>query len=82
MRNDAIGFWQLPGPWADVPHFNIPGAAIAYAVYLVGTLAALISRYRGLRAIEALGLIAIPFLFNLVMTLGRRLAHAGTGRAC
>jgi cyclic beta-1,2-glucan synthetase len=70
MRNDAMGFWQLPGPWADVPHFNVAGAAIAYAVYLVGTLAALISRYRGLRAIEALGLIAIPFLFNLVMTLG------------
>jgi cyclic beta-1,2-glucan synthetase len=70
MRNDGMGFWQLPGPWADVPHFDAAGAAIAYAVYLVGTLAALLSRYRGLRAIEALGLIGVPFLFNLVMTLG------------
>jgi cyclic beta-1,2-glucan synthetase len=70
MRNDSIGFWQLPGPWSDVPHFDAAGAAIAYAVYVGGSLAALLSRYRGLRPIEALGLIAIPFLFNLVMVLG------------
>jgi cyclic beta-1,2-glucan synthetase len=70
MRNDSLGFWQLPGPWSDVPHFNVTGAAIAYVVYVVGSLAALLSRHRGLRAIEALGLIAIPFLFNLVMVLG------------
>jgi cyclic beta-1,2-glucan synthetase len=70
MRNDSIGFWQLPGPWSDVPHFNATGAEIAYAVYVIGSLAALLSRYRGLRAIEAVGLIAIPFLFNLVMVLG------------
>jgi cyclic beta-1,2-glucan synthetase len=70
MRNDSIGFWQLPGPWSDVPHFDIAGAAIAYAVYIGGSLAALLSRYRGLRPIEAIGLIATPFLFNLVMVLG------------
>jgi cyclic beta-1,2-glucan synthetase len=70
MRNDSIGFWQLPGPWSDVPHFNASGALIALIVYVVGSLAALLSRYRGLRIIEALGLIAIPFLFNLVMVLG------------
>src|ERR1700691_5389036 len=22
MRNDAAGFWQLAGPWSDVPDFN------------------------------------------------------------
>jgi len=70
LRNDSIGFWQLPGPWLDVPRFDVAGAAIAYVVYLVGSLAALLSRYRGLRPIEALGLIALPFLFNLVMVLG------------
>ncbi len=70
MRNDAAGFWQLAGPWSDVPHFNVAGASIAYAIYLTGSLAALLSRRRGLRTIEALGLIAIPFLFNLVVTLG------------
>jgi cyclic beta-1,2-glucan synthetase len=70
MRNDSIGFWQLPGPWSDVPHFNGSGAIIAYTVYVGGSLAALLSRYRGLRIIEAVGLIAIPFLFNLVMVLG------------
>lgn len=70
MRNDSIGFWQLPGPWSDVPHFDVAGAAIAYVVYIGGSLAALLSRYRGLRPIEAIGLIAIPFLFNLVMVLG------------
>ena len=70
MRNDSIGFWQLPGPWSDVPHFNGSGAIIAHIVYVGGSLAALLSRYRGLRIIEAVGLIAIPFLFNLVMVLG------------
>jgi cyclic beta-1,2-glucan synthetase len=70
LRNDSIGFWQLPGPWADVPHFNASGALIAYCVYIAGSLAALLSRYRGLRAIESIGLIAIPILFNLVMVLG------------
>src|SRR5947209_1649773 len=70
LRNDSIGFWQLPGPWADVPHFNFTGALIAIVVYVVGSLVALMSRYRGLRPVEALGLIAIPFLFNLVMVLG------------
>ncbi len=70
MRNDSIGFWQLPGPWSDVPHFDAAGAAIAYCVYVGGSLAALLSRYRGLRPIEAVGLMAIPFLFNLVMVLG------------
>src|SRR5271170_4204927 len=33
-RNNAIGFWQLPGPWKDVPYFDVSGAAIAYGVYL------------------------------------------------
>jgi cyclic beta-1,2-glucan synthetase len=70
MRNDSMGFWQLPGPWADAPHFNIAGAAIAYAIYIVGSLVALLSARRGLRPIEAIGLIAIPFLFNLVMAMG------------
>ena len=70
MRNDSAGFWQFAGPWSDVPHFNVAGAAIAYVIYVGGSLAALLSRYRGLRAVEALGLIAIPFLFNLVVTLG------------
>lgn len=70
QRNDFLSFWQLAGPWADVPRFNVAGAAIAYAVYLGGTLAALISAHRALRPIEAVGLVAIPFLFNLVITLG------------
>ena len=70
MRNDAAGFWQLAGPWSDVPRFNAAGAAIAYAIYIVGSLAALLSRHRALLAVESLGLIAVPFLFNLIVTLG------------
>ena len=64
LRNDSIGFWQLPGPWVDVPRFDVAGAAIAYVVYVGGSLAALLSRYRGLRASEAVGLVALPFLFG------------------
>src|SRR5581483_7742450 len=61
VRNNAIGFWQLPGPWKDVPFFNLSGAEIAYAVYLGGFLCALVLGRRGLRAVEALSLIATPF---------------------
>ncbi len=70
QRNDSLGFWQLAGPWADVPRFNVADATIAYCVYVGGALAALIGGYRALRPIEAVGLIAIPFLFKLGIALG------------
>jgi len=70
QRNDSIGFWQLPGPWADVWRFNAAGATIALTAYAGGTIMALISGFRGLRLIEASSLIAVPFLFNLLMTIG------------
>src|SRR5271165_5394030 len=67
QRNDSLGFWQLPGPWADVWRFNSPGATIALIVYVGGAIMALIAGFRGLRFIEALGLIAVPFLFSLLL---------------
>ncbi|MGD0642481.1 MAG: hypothetical protein ABSC22_17185, partial [Roseiarcus sp.] len=70
QRNDSLGFWQLAGPWADVVRFNVAGAAIGYAIYLCGTLAALSGSSRALRPIEAIGLVAIPFLLNFIVTLG------------
>ena len=70
QRNDSIGFWQLPGPWADVWRFNPAGATIALIVYTGGSIMALIAGFRGLRLIEALSLIAVPFLFNLLMAIG------------
>jgi cyclic beta-1,2-glucan synthetase len=68
-RNNSIGFWQLPGPWKDVPLFNAAGAAIAYGVYLCGALGALLIARRALTLVEAICLVATPFLFNVVMTL-------------
>jgi cyclic beta-1,2-glucan synthetase len=70
QRNDSIGFWQLPGPWADVWRFNLPGAAIALVLYTGGSIMALGAGFRGLRLIESLSLIAAPFLFNLLMAVG------------
>jgi cyclic beta-1,2-glucan synthetase len=70
QRNDSLGFWQLAGPWADVPRLNVGDAVIAYAIYLGGTLAALTGACRALRPIEAVGMVAIPFLFKLILTLG------------
>ena len=70
QRNDSIGFWQLPGPWADVWRFDAAGATIALIAYAGGSTLALISAFRGLRLIEALSLIAVPFLFNLLMATG------------
>ena len=70
QRNDGLAFWQLVGPWADVARFNVTGAAIAYAFYIVGTLFALSSVHRPLRPIEAAGLIVTPFMFNLLVALG------------
>src|ERR1700733_6226884 len=69
-RNDSLGFWQLPGPWADVFRFDPPGAAIALVIYAGGSILALIGGFRGLRLIEALSLIAVPFLFNLMLAIG------------
>src|SRR6478752_9508725 len=69
-RNDSLGFWQLPGPWADVFRFDPPGATIALTIYFGGSILALIGGFRGLRVIEALSLIAVPFLFNLLLAIG------------
>ena len=60
----------MPGPWADVLRFNVAGATIALIVYVGGSIMALIAGFRGLRLIEALSLIAFPFLFNLLVALG------------
>src|SRR5574337_128232 len=86
LRNDGLGFWQLPGPWLDVFRFNAPDAALALIVYVAGAVMALIGGYRGLRVIEALSLIAVPFLFNILLVIGAdwHMAEIGgfvTGRA-
>ena len=47
-----------------------PGAAtIALIIYVGGSILALIGGFRGLRIIEALSLIAVPFLFNLMLAI-------------
>jgi cyclic beta-1,2-glucan synthetase len=80
-RNDSLGFWQLPGPWADVFRFDPPGSAIALIIYALGSILALVGGFRGLRLIEAASLIAIPFLFNLLMTVGADWHMAELGAA-
>ncbi len=69
LRNDGLGFWQLPGPWVDVFRFDLPSAAIALVVYVGASVMALVGGFRGLRLIEALSLIAVPFLFNLLVVV-------------
>jgi len=69
-RNDSLGFWQLAGPWADVPRLNVADASIAYAVYIGGSLSALIGAYRSPRWSESIGLVAVPFLFKFGIALG------------
>ncbi len=59
----------MAGPWIDVFRFNLPSAAIALIVYAGASVMALIGGFRGLRLIEALSLIAVPFLFNLLVTI-------------
>ena len=70
QRNDYLAFWQLVGPWSDVARFNFAGASIAYAVYIIGTLFVIASEHRAPRPIEAIGLIGIPFVLNLIVVLG------------
>jgi cyclic beta-1,2-glucan synthetase len=81
QRNDSLGFWQLPGPWSDVWRFDPPGAVIALMIYAGGSILALIGGFRGLRLIETLSLIAVPFLFNLLMTVGADWHMAELGAA-
>ncbi|HEV7479749.1 MAG TPA: hypothetical protein VGO05_05625, partial [Roseiarcus sp.] len=80
-RNDSLGFWQLPGPWADVFRFDPAGATIALIIYAGGSILALIGGFRGLRLIEALSLIAVPFLFNLLLAIGADWHMAELGAA-
>src|ERR1700733_13919265 len=80
-RNDSLGFWQLPGPWADVFRFDLPGVTIALIIYAGGSILALIGGFRGLRIIEALSLIAVPFLFNLMLAIGADWHMAELGAA-
>ncbi len=68
MIRSASG--SCPGPWADVFRFDPPGATIALIIYVGGSILALIGGFRGLRLIEALSLIAVPFLFNLMLAIG------------
>jgi cyclic beta-1,2-glucan synthetase len=70
QRNDSLAFWQLAGSWADSMRLNVADASVAYCVYLAGSLATLLGSARPLRPIEALGLVAVPFLFKLVVVLG------------
>ena len=71
----------MPGPWADVFRFDPPGAAIALIIYAGGSILALIGGFRGLRLIEALSLIAVPFLFNLLLAIGADWHMAELGAA-
>ena len=80
-RNDGLGFWQLPGPWIDVLRFNLPSAVIALIVYSAAAAMALIAGYRGLRVVEALSLIAVPFLFNVLIVVGADWHMAELGAA-
>ena len=80
-RNDSLGFWQLPGPSADVFRFDLAGATIALIIYAGGSILALIGGFRGLRLIEALSLIAVPFLFNLLLAIGADWHMAELGAA-
>src|SRR5260370_1707905 len=70
LRHDSLSFWQEPGPWLDVPRFNTGGSTIALTIYAGGSVMALIGGFRGLRLIEAFSLIALPFLFNLLLVVG------------
>ena len=58
------------------------GATIALMVYAGGAIMALIAGYRGLRLVEAMSLIAVPFLFNLLLTIGAdwHMAEIGAAR--
>ncbi len=59
----------MAGPWVDVFRLDLPSAAIALIVYIGASVMALIAGARGLRLIEALSLIVVPFLFNLLVNL-------------
>ena len=71
----------MPGPWIDVLRFNLPSAVIALLVYSAAAVMALIAGYRGLRIVEALSLIAVPFLFNVLIVVGADWHMAELGAA-
>jgi len=69
QRNDNLAFWQLGGSWADVFSVNAAGAVIAHLIYVSGALAAGVAALRRTTFVEKLSLVALPFLFSLLVNL-------------
>ena len=75
QRNDSLGFWQLPGPWADVWRFNPPGATIALIVYVGGAIMALVGGLSRASAHRGAGPDCGPLSVQPPLGRRRRLAH-------
>ncbi|HTJ02758.1 MAG TPA: hypothetical protein VL492_08185, partial [Methylovirgula sp.] len=68
MYTPAIGVWQIPGPWGDVFKLSAPGAVISIAIYVIASIATM-RNGRHLAWHQALAIVLIPFLFNLLLLL-------------
>ncbi len=68
MYSPFIAVWQIPGPWSDVFKLSAPGAVISIAIYILAAIATM-RNGRHLARHQALAIVLIPILFNLLILL-------------
>ena len=71
-RDPGIAVWQIPSHWSELLRLSTPGASIAASIYIASALIMPMREDRHLAWHESLSLLAIPFVFNLLLLLGAR----------
>ncbi len=84
-RGDQYRIWQVPDTWSDVVRLTAAGSCVTVAIYLAAAAATLARARRHLAVHEALGVLLLPLLFNLMLLVGnetlmRRLGFWLTGQ--
>ena len=69
-RDPAFRIWQLPTRWSEVLGLTSVGAGAAALVYIAAGVALVAQSGRDPAARERGALLALPLLFNLVLSLG------------
>jgi len=73
--------WQVPASWADLTVLTPQGAALGCLLYLSVALWSLARFGRPLSPIADLALLAVPYLFNLLLTLAASGMTLALGRS-
>ncbi len=85
-RDDALRIWQIPDTWQQILQLTALGEATVVLIYGLAAAATLTRGRRHIAISEAVGILLMPILFNLLLLLGsdvlmNRLGFWLTGKA-